>query len=109
MPIGVKVKITGVEKGSYAKSGRYRLYHFRPACTTNLRSCPAYTVTVKPNKAGRRVHLVLQFHTRSGWRTIGNARAKLNTKSMTTIRVRYANDTRIIGKAVPRARRLPGG
>jgi hypothetical protein len=98
VPIGVRVKITGVETGWYAKSGSYRLYHFRSACSTNLRYCPAYTVTVKPNKAGRRVHMVLQLHTQSGWRTIGDAWAKLNTKSMTTIRVHYANDTRIIGK-----------
>lgn len=98
LPVGARVEITGTEKGWYAKSGHYRLYHFRSACSKSLRYCPAYTISVKPNKAGRRVRFLLQLHTRSGWRTIGDTRAKLNTKSMTTIRLSYANDTRIIGK-----------
>ncbi len=97
--IEVRVAITGTLSGFYGRSGSYRLYHYHAACASQPRYCPKYTVSVKPNKAGRNVALILQIHTRRGWVSGGHAPIRLSRLSKASIRIGYTN-TGIIGRLI---------
>lgn len=105
--VHVRVAIIGRQSGFYARSGPYRLYHYKTTCANRLASCPVYTVFVKPNKAGQKVHASLQIRTRRGWTTFGTATLRLGTRSRASVRLRYTN-TAIIGRKFREHASYPG-
>jgi Tol biopolymer transport system component len=92
----VRVVVTAAMVGGYASSRSYRLYHYTSACPSRHTGCPAVSVKVRPNHAGKRVYVQLFARVSGQWRHVTDVTVKLNAKSSRTLTIIYRNRT-IIG------------
>ena len=94
--VDVRPIAAGTLSGSYATSGKYRLYRFTTACPNSGRGCPTFTAKVIPAHPGARVYGTLQVYVQGTWQTALTFRMRLNETGKATTRFVYA-DRRIIG------------
>jgi hypothetical protein len=75
--VGVMAKMVGHLFGSYARSGKYRLY--RPGAH------PVYAVAVTPTNAG--VPVLFTLTVGPNWHEVGTAEVRLNKRGLAAIRI----------------------
>jgi hypothetical protein len=95
--VGVVPVISGAWASGHTTSGEYAVFTYHASCASRGTKCPKFTEHMTPSRPGTTVHLILQVHTRSGWKTALILAGKLDSGSSVTFNVRYRG-TGVIGE-----------
>jgi hypothetical protein len=94
--ITVRPRLTGTMEGGYASQGRYRLYHYVPACQTNRGTgCPVSVFTLAPNHARRSLNVRVELFVHGHWNVAASFSPPLSAGS--TVGVKWLYDGTVIG------------
>jgi len=87
--VGVVPVISGAWASRHTTSGVYAVFTYHASCVTRGTGCPKFTEHMTPSRPGTKVHLIVQIHTRSGWKTALVETHALSSGSSWTFSLRY--------------------
>jgi hypothetical protein len=87
--VGVVPVISGAWASRHTTSGAYAVFTYHASCVTKGTGCPKFTEHMTHSRPGTKVHLIVQVHTRSGWKTALVETHALNSGSSWTFSLRY--------------------
>ena len=99
VPVGVRPVVNSKMTKSYARAGKYHLYHFTTRCPLAGRGCPVFDTKVIPNHAKKCIEFLVEQQPAARWKVIEDtdcSQFSLNAKSAASVVFLYGSP-KVIG------------